>query len=236
MTAEELERALAQLREGVGLPATPPPAPKPASETVVEVLRELRPVQSDEERAAARERARLAALEQHRRRVRRIRSELEARPGARRVLDVVRASPSPCALLLGPTGVGKTTAALWIHAGFGGEWAPARQLAAAERWHPFGEGPPPAITRACTARVLYLDDLGAEETRDVGALQEVLERRYASPAGLATVTTTGLTRQQLTDRYGAMTVRRLTDQHVRRRDGTLWPVVVVDVPHSKGGQ
>ena len=79
--------------------------------------------------------------------------------------------------------------------------------------------------------MLYLDDLGTEDVRDVAVLQHLLERRYA--AQRPTVITTGLTRPQLTDRYGAATVRRLTDQHVPRNDGTQWPVLVVDL-HEGG--
>jgi DNA replication protein DnaC len=75
--------------------------------------------------------------------------------------------------------------------------------------------------------VLYIDDLGAEPIGGVGVLQWVYERRYA--ANLATVTTTGLTKALLTDRYGAATVRRMREQHVARGSGGEWPVLVVDL-------
>lgn len=235
MKAEDIDRALAALP-----PEAPSPPPRPAGRVegaagaAVQALLRLAPKPPSEAEDQARERARQAAREARRARIAAKRAELEARPGVHpRLLEAVRRRPTPSALLLGPTGVGKTTAALWLRAGLAGPWRHARELAACERRHPLGEGEPPALSEACSAPVLYLDDLGTEDVRDVAVLQHVLERRYA--AGLPTVTTTGLTRDQLTERYGAATVRRLSDQHARRPDGARWPVLVVDVHRLGGG-
>lgn len=178
----------------------------------------------------AREQARRDALAAHRKRVLTVRTDLQWRI-TQSLLTAIRDRHTPCALLLGPTGCGKTSAALWLKAGLPGEWFHARELAGCERRHALGDGEPPALTRACKARVLYIDDLGTEEARDLAVLQQVYERRYA--AGLATVTTTGLTKNMLTERYGAATVRRMRDQHVKRADGSMWPVLVVDL-HEGG--
>lgn len=179
---------------------------------------------------AAKSQARADALAAHRKRVLARRTELQPRLH-QKLLASLRVRHTPCALFLGPTGCGKTSAAQWLRAGISGEWFNARELAGCERHHKLGEGSPPQLERACKAPVLYLDDLGTEDSRDIGVLQHVLERRYAS--SLATVTTTGLTKALLTERYGAATARRLVEQHVLRRDGTEWPVLVVDL-HEGG--
>lgn len=179
---------------------------------------------------AARDQARADALAAHRKRILAKRTELQWRIHSK-LLAQIKVRPTPCALFLGPTGCGKTSAAQWLKASLPGDWFHARELASCERRHSLGDGVPPALERACSARVLYLDDLGTEDARDLAVLQHVLERRYSR--GLATVTTTGLTKALLTERYGAATARRLTDQHVARATGGEWPVLVVDL-HEAG--
>jgi hypothetical protein len=181
---------------------------------------------------AAREQARADALVAHRAKVLARRTELQWRIQGK-LLAAIKAHPTPCALIIGPTGCGKTSAAQWLRAGLKGDWFHARELAACERRHSLGDGVPPMLERACSNRVVYIDDLGTEDARDVSVLQHVFERRYAG--GLATVTTTGLTRAMLTERYGAASVRRMRDQHGAPATGGEWPVLVIDL-HEGGAQ
>jgi hypothetical protein len=229
LTAEEIDRALegAPPLAFAAHPTAPPIAVAGAS--IRALLRGLPAPEAHADHTL--EQARAEAHAARRRRVEAARAALEPHIHPK-LLQHLRARPTPSALLLGPTGVGKTMAARWLRAGIPGEWCHARDLAGCERRHPLGDGLPSAFERACSHPVLYLDDLGTEEARDVGVLQHVLERRYASC--LATVTTTGLTRDQLTERYRAPTVRRLTDQHAPRRDGSHCPVLLVDL-HQVGG-
>jgi DNA replication protein DnaC len=143
----------------------------------------------------------------------------------RRIMSAIRQG-SPCILILGPTGVGKTSAMRWLQLQHRGTWFSARELAACERRHSLGEGEPPDLARACSSELLYLDDLGTEDGRDNPVLKHVIDRRYSS--GYPTVLNTGLTKAMLTERYEAPTERRLLEQHLRRSDGSEWPVIVVD--------
>jgi hypothetical protein len=232
VTADELDQALeAQPRDACAEARAKPANAASAHEAIRALLVDIgrRDAELDVERHRQ---ARAAALCAHRERVAAARATF-ARWIHPRLLAMLRAQPTPCALLLGPTGIGKTLAARWLEVGMRGEWFHVRDLAGCERRYPLGEGMPPAFERACSARVLYLDDLGVEDARDVALLQHVLERRYAAQPMRPTVTTTGLTRAQLTERYGAPTVRRLTDQHVLRSDGTEFPVLIVDCHEAR---
>jgi hypothetical protein len=231
MSPEELDRALAQRDEARRLADVPPPqgvgsAGAAAQSFLRSVLSQPR---EPAEIAQARAEARADALAARKQRLLEERVALQRRIHGR-LMNELRKKPTPCALLMGPTGCGKTSAALWLRSGFPGEWLGARELGACERRHPLGDGAPPAFELACAARVLYLDDLGAEDQRDVPVLQHVLDQRYSRT--LATVTTTGLTAAQLTERYGAATVRRMVDQHVTHEGGLEWSVLVVDL-HDK---
>lgn len=115
------------------------------------------------------------------------------------------------AVLMGPTGCGKTTAAALLvlrSAPPGLHWCYATDLAMADRYHKLGDGEPPAIERARSATALVIDDIGAESS---AALWTILNHRYHE--GLPTIATTGLTRDELTAAIGAAAVRRLRDQH-----------------------
>lgn len=222
MKAEDIDKGLEQ-RGGEQQASA-----RPAAESLfAAVLRDAvsRPAAAEELRSAQ-EQARADRLVAHQKLVLAKRAALAPRI-EKRILAKLQARHSPCALLLGPTGCGKTSAALWLRVSLPGEWAHARDLGACERHHKLGEGTAPAFDRACSSRVLYLDDLGTEDVRDIGVLQHVLERRYAS--GLATCVTSGLTRPDLTNRYGAATMRRLAEQHVLRADGTEWGLLFVDL-------
>lgn len=171
------------------------------------------------ERHAAERASRLEALHGER-------AALERRPGVRPIVERLRQAQTPCGLLLGPTGTGKTTAMDWVAVRWPGYFIHARELASSERRHGLGEGYPPELRRAREARVLYLDDVGSEEQRDLGTLQELLDHRYRN--GLAMFATSGLRSDELKAHLGAAYVRRLVDQHVKRDDGE-WPVAFVDL-------
>lgn len=143
-----------------------------------------------------------------------------------RLAAALQRTRTPCALLLGPTGIGKTSAMHWLAAEWPGYHVHARELASSERRHGLGEGYPPEMNRARDTPVLYLDDVGAEEARDLAALQFLLDHRYSR--GLPMVATSGLTESELRAHLGAPYLRRLTDQHVKKRDGSEWPVLFVD--------
>mgnify|MGYP000868798561 CR=1 FL=1 len=230
MTPEEIDRALAQRDEARRVADVDMPQKRGAGHAGAAAQALLQAVLSKpreaEEVERARKQARADAYAAHRKRVLDERAALQPRIHAR-IMNELRKKHTPCALLMGPTGCGKTSAALWLRVALPGEWAGARELAACERKHPLGEGSPPAFERACSSRVLYIDDLGTEDQRDISVLQQVYDQRYSR--GLATVTTTGLHREQLTERYGAATVRRMVDQHVARSGGGEWPVLVVDM-------
>lgn len=93
-------------------------------------------------------------------------------------------------------------------------FARAVDLANARRKHGLGAGDPPLIEQASTAQLLLLDDLGQEVKWD-STMFEVADARYA--AGLPTWTTSGLTFQQLTDRYGEAHTARLLESGTKGR-------------------
>lgn len=118
------------------------------------------------------------------------------------------------ALLSGPTGAGKSTAAalamrrILVGGWPGGvAWYQARELARAAREWPLGEGESPDITRASRVGLLVLDDLGLE--RSPADLIDVIHDRYESMR--PTWVTTGLSLGGLETRYGDAVVRRLTE-------------------------
>lgn len=225
MTAEELQDKLDQL------PSNPPPPPRPAPQNdagalAQQTLSTLRLVPSSapsEDTEAERKQVALAA---RRRRTEERRAEFAPRIRDGRLFATLRRLDTRCGLLLGPSGIGKTAALDWLAARWPGYFVHARELAGAERRHGLGEGYPPEMQRARTTRLLYLDDVGAEEQRDLGCLQEVIEHRYRH--GLATFATSGLEAEGLSAYLGAPYVRRLVEQHVRRSDGSEWPVLFFD--------
>lgn len=160
-----------------------------------------------------------------------------------RLLTDVSAVKSPCALLLGPTGCGKTSAAKWILVpvrawlqslqpdGARPRWTHsrsvlmlrARDIASASKRHGLGDGYPPEVTQARQAAALCVDDVGSEGN-DVSALQDILDLRYEN--GLPTIVTSGLSLEQLGAHLGAAYLRRIVDQHVERASGGEYPVIV----------
>lgn len=152
-------------------------------------------------------------------------------------------TPTLSAFLLGPSGVGKTTmAAVLVKRALaeyaqslgercqevaGLKWIDAPELSLCDRRHPLGDGRPAPLAEACNARSLVIDDIGLEQNQ--GPLLEVLRFRYNQL--LPTITTSGLTKQQLTGQISGAGVRRLREQHAG------YPVLVVDVhpPIEKAG-
>lgn len=235
MTAEELEEKLAQASAEAEVSPRPPPLPGRLKlvpwDEAVQKLRALTAADLTASNDSDGERER-ATLEARRERIRRERALLDPRIRNPKLLTALRRLDTRCALLLGPTGEGKTSAALWAKLRHRGTWMTARDLGASERRHPLGEELPPLLREALRAPVLYLDDLGTEETRDLGVIQYVIDQRYAS--GRATFVTSGLTPKGLADYLGAPTLRRLVEQHVRRSDGSEWPVLQVDLHGGAG--
>lgn len=151
----------------------------------------------------------------------------------------------PNLLILGPTGVGKTSGAAlivrrliedairtpvaferdarrhWRGCGSSFElaglirWQGCRELSTAMREHPLGQGTPEAIARCQNARLLVLDDIGGSD--DPGALERVLNARYER--GWPTITTSGLSTRDLAATFGDAMVRRMLQR--RGRDGLV---------------
>lgn len=133
-----------------------------------------------------------------------------------------RMRPDRCcgALFLGPSGCGKSSAAAyavlrWL-ARVGCRtpsrakpvvWLDAIEATDAERRYRLGSGDPEWLVEAYRAEWLVIDDIGVSTSPVL--LQLVLARRYQ--AGLATIATTGLTREQLSEHIGAATVRRVLE-------------------------
>ena len=122
------------------------------------------------------------------------------------------------ALIAGPSGCGKSSAAAWAlrrwraSVMLGGEkptlaWLDALEATDAERRYKLGSGDPEALAEAYCADWLVLDDVGT--TCSPTLVQLVLARRYQ--AGLPTIVTTGLEREQLVQHIGAATVRRIIE-------------------------
>jgi hypothetical protein len=229
MNADEIDRALACLPEHQ--PAPPPPA-RSAGTAALAVATALRVVPSLP--AAAAPERNPTSLQDRRGRIAETRAELERKrirhPG---LLAELRRLDTRCGLVLGPTGVGKTAAALWAQARHSGLWVHARDLGACERRHALGKGKPAMLERALETTVLYVDDLGSEETQDLGVLQYVIDQRYAAQPPRATFATSGLTAAEQSAYLGAPYVRRLVEQHVPKPSGGVWPVLYVDA-HGGG--
>jgi len=127
-------------------------------------------------------------------------------------------------IMLGPTGCGKSTAAGLIVRRLLDEacraggwdwqracstwWYSATALELARRHHPIGRGEAPEVTRACTGKLLVLDDLGWSPN-DVQVVAYVLHERMERQ--LSTIVTSSLTKADLTARYGDAVIRRLLE-------------------------
>lgn len=137
-------------------------------------------------------------------------------------------------LMLGATKAGKTTAAaylvrqllgLGVH--HGGEalekaklirWQSCRDLTFTVREFPLGHGMPEAIQRCENARLLVLDDIGAND--DKATLERILNVRYER--SWPTITTSGLRYRELVNIFGEALVRRITE--TKNRGGRVLQV------------
>lgn len=135
-------------------------------------------------------------------------------------------------MLLGATGVGKTRTAVYlvrrllreateraresalangtrniVDARVIAGWCRAVDLGTARSNGPLGSEPE-IIRDAKRPRVLIIDDLGWESQRDT-TIPEIIAHRY--DRGLQTIVTSGLTAEQLRDRYGEAVIRRILE-------------------------
>lgn len=133
------------------------------------------------------------------------------------------------ALLLGPSGAGKTTAAailvrrlarLALEATVGADshwmarvkWIEAHSLVRARQEWPLGKGEPQVVERCKEASLLILDEVGFEPSNEI--LWDVVNARYK--ARLPTIATSGngSTAAEFATRYGDAFVRRLSGRDV----------------------
>lgn len=135
-------------------------------------------------------------------------------------------------LLLGPTGVGKTSAAVALahrladeaeRAALGdavsaesrahvelvgrAHWTTAWEIVRAQREQRLGAGESGLIQDAVHASILFLDELGPEPNAQGELLFDIIDRRVTR--GRPTIVTSGRTREELVQRYGAALLRRL---------------------------
>lgn len=120
------------------------------------------------------------------------------------------------ALLLGPTGDGKSSVAAWALRRWRAtqqpkpvtlSWLDALEATDAERRYKLGTGDPEELEQAYRADWLVLDDVGLSSSANL--VQLVLARRYQ--ACLPTIVTSGLTPEQLSSHIGAASVRRVVE-------------------------
>lgn len=148
-------------------------------------------------------------------------SELRARinPQLWKALELAPRDERFGAVFLGPSGVGKSSAASYAvqrwRAKVGPSttmrervfWLDALEATDAERRYRLGTGDPEQLVDAYTADWLVLDDIGS--TTSPTLVQLVLAKRYQ--AGLPTIATTGLTRDEFASHVGAATARRVLE-------------------------
>lgn len=117
--------------------------------------------------------------------------------------------------LTGPTGAGKTTAGCLILASLiaeegGGMFVSAYELERERRTTPLGEGDGELLHAALRARVLLLDDVGAEQNGTFSPIVDLVFHRYDRE--LQTIVTTGIGKSELVARYGTGFVRRVFER------------------------
>jgi DNA replication protein DnaC len=147
--------------------------------------------------------------------------ELPERVRVRGAIDKARqAVDDGCdrVLFLGPAGSGKTVSACCClvrkifergtEDGVIGDFVDCFALSAARAQSSLGDEPA-LVTRALSAHVLVLDDLGAEKDIHGSAVAEVLHERHAHMRH--TIVTTGFTLEHLAGRYGDGIARRLAE-------------------------
>lgn len=98
----------------------------------------------------------------------------------------------------------------------GALFVPAYDLAKARATARLGEEAP-IVTKALTATVLVVDDLGSEPNFPTSAVPEILHERHAD--GKQTIVTTGFSSDEIATRYGSGIARRLFERTVKLRVG-----------------
>lgn len=145
-------------------------------------------------------------------------------------------------LLLGPSGVGKTSAiamalrryrdglvetvlrepgnnaACESLRRFGFLWVTASEITRAIQQHRLGSGgESPLVERAVRTPILVIDELGPEPTRYSGELFDIVDRRYSDRSKKPTIATSGLASSgAYVERYGDAMQRRLTQNGIGR--------------------
>jgi DNA replication protein DnaC len=117
--------------------------------------------------------------------------------------------------LLGPAGSGKSTLAVTLAKAWTSVnarpsvFVAAVDLGVARQQHGLGEGEAALVRRAMGAELAVLDDLGVELDAGAPVVAHVLHHRYDRER--PTIATTGLSVEQLANRYGAGVARRLVE-------------------------
>ena len=133
--------------------------------------------------------------------------------GADTIATARRLCTSARVCIMGPSQAGKTSLAVamlrrrvWESAVLAA-FVPAHRLGVARIQHAAGHGEPEIVTRAMTAPLALLDDLGCERDTATNPVPDVIFERH--DANRPTWVTTGFTPEQLVKRYGTGAVRRL---------------------------
>lgn len=145
--------------------------------------------------------------------------ELRERVKPAGAIDVARRSlAAPVVMIIGDSGVGKTSLAVAMLRACAedrverGMFVDSRALVRARNEQRLGDGEARLVADAIRARVLVLDELGAECGRGTAesVVAEVIHERHAQQR--RTIVTTPFASPELTARYGAGIVRRLAER------------------------
>lgn len=142
-----------------------------------------------------------------------------------RLRKSIELRPNLSALILGPTGVGKTSAAAYLvrralgeyrnslgerfPAAAGLAWIYAPDLINADKKYQLGAGDAPIVVQALNASALVLDEVMASCCNQI--LFDILSKRYQQ-GDRPVIVTTGLTHTELTTHLSAAGVRKITHQ------------------------
>jgi chromosomal replication initiation ATPase DnaA len=124
-------------------------------------------------------------------------------------------------LLTGEAGSGKTslvTAMFRVRAERGERnlYMPARRLGVARTQHALGAGEPELVSSALSAKILVLDDVGAERDTTTNAIPDVISERFDNQS--PTWITSAMTKAEMAKRYGGGVARRAFDGVVVKCD------------------